>query len=170
MREHRLDRAIDWLRRAVQLESSNHWYQFFLAYLEDQAHATDQALSHYTAALALRPRSPWPRFSRAKIYRAMGQWDFALEDMKIALENSRDRPEAARVHLEMGYLYHEVGDFASARREYNRLIQLDGLGTIRSGCPSQPGQHGCRVGRDRTCPAGVRWLAFREFWRHIGPY
>ena len=128
MRERRLGRAIDWLRRATQLESSNHWYQFFLAYLEDQAHATDQALSHYTAALALRPQSPWVRFSRAKIYRAMGQWDFALEDMKIALDMLSSRPEAARVHLEMGYLYYEVGDFASARNEYTRLIQLDGSG------------------------------------------
>ncbi len=128
MRERRLDQAIDWLRRAAQLESSNHWYQFFLAYLEDQAHATNQALSHYTAALALRPQSPWVRFSRAKIFRAMGQWDFALDDMKIALELLSDRPEAARVHLEMGYLYHEVGDFESARLEYSRLIQLDGSG------------------------------------------
>ena len=83
--------------RAAQLESNNHWYQFFLAYLEDQANAKDQALSHYTAALALRPQSPWVRFSRAKIYRATGQWDFALEDMETALETAQsDRPEAAQ--------------------------------------------------------------------------
>ena len=128
MRERRLGRAIDWLRRATQLKPGNHWYQFFLAYLEDQAHATDQALSHYTAALVLRPESPWVLFSRAKIYRAMGQWNYALEDMRIALEKLSSRPEAARVHLEMGYLYYEVGDFARARAEYTRLIQLDGSG------------------------------------------
>ena len=58
----------------------------------------------------------------------MGRWDFALDDMKIALEMLADRPEAARVHLEMGYLYHELGDFQSARDHYNRLIELDATG------------------------------------------
>ena len=127
-RQRQLDRAIEWLRRAAQLSSSNHWYQFFLAYLEDQAHSMDQALSHYTAALALRPESPWVRFSRAKIYRAMGRWDFALEDMKTALDLLSARPEAARVHLEMGYLHYELGDFSSARREYDSVIELDAAG------------------------------------------
>ncbi len=132
LREQRDGQAIEWLRRAAQLESDNHWYQFFLAYLEDQAGYTDEALSHYTAAVALRPQSPWVRFSRARIYRSKGRWDFALDDMKSALELLYGRPEAAQVHLEMGYLYHELGDFPHARREYNTLITLSPTGpTVR---------------------------------------
>ena len=128
LREQRVGRSIEWLRRAAQLKSDNHWYQYFLAYLEDRAGSTDEALAHYTVAVALRPQSPWVRFSRARIYRSKGRWDFALADMKIALERLADRPEAARVHLEMGYLYHELGDFPQARLEYNRLIALDPTG------------------------------------------
>ena len=124
VREQRVGQAIEWLRRAAQLKSDNHWYQYFLAYLEDRAGFTDEALSHYTAAVALRPESPWVRFSRARIYRSKGRWDFALADMKSALALLSGRPEAARVHLEMGYLYHELGDFPKARHEYHSLIAL----------------------------------------------
>jgi eukaryotic-like serine/threonine-protein kinase len=128
LREQRVGQAIEWLRRAAQLKSDNHWYQYFLAYLEDRAGYTDEALSHYTAAVALRPQSPWVRFSRARIYRSKGRWDFALADMQSALEMLSGRPEAARIRLEMGYLYHELGDFRRAREEYNTLIELGSSG------------------------------------------
>jgi eukaryotic-like serine/threonine-protein kinase len=128
LREQRVGRSIEWLRRAAHLKSDNHWYQYFLAYLEDRAANTDEAFSHYAAAVALRPQSPWVRFSRARIYRSKGLWDDALADMKSALELLSGRPEAARVHLEMGYLYHELGDFLQARREYNSLIALGPTG------------------------------------------
>jgi eukaryotic-like serine/threonine-protein kinase len=129
LREQRLDRAIEWLRRAAQLRSDDHWYQYFLAYLEDRAGSMDEALSHYTAAVALRPQSPWVRFSRARLYRSKGRWDFALADMENSLLMLSGRPEAARVHLEMGYLYHELGDFDGARREYKNVIDLDPSGS-----------------------------------------
>ncbi len=57
-----------------------------------------------------------------------GRWDIALDDMKIALQVLSDRPEAARVHLEMGYVYYELGDFQAARREYTSILRLDASG------------------------------------------
>ena len=130
-REGRRRRAIDWLQRAARLRRDNYWYQFFLAYLEDKAGYMDDALNHYSMAAALKPESPWVRFSRARLYRSKGRWDWALDDIKTALETLTDRPEAARVHLELGYLYQELGDFAAARSEYDRVIASDHSGDLR---------------------------------------
>ena len=55
LRERRLDRAIEWLRRAAQLESNNHWYQYFLAYLEDKAHPWTRRSAITPPPSALRP-------------------------------------------------------------------------------------------------------------------
>ncbi len=132
LREKRYSRAMEWLRRAVQLEPRNHWYQYFLAYLEDTAGYKDEALAHYYVALVIEPKSPWILFSRARLYRSKGGFDTALEDMKTALAMLAGRPEAGRVHLELGYLYHELGNFRDARVEYDRVIQLDTSGTYAS--------------------------------------
>jgi serine/threonine protein kinase/predicted Zn-dependent protease len=124
LRAERLDRAVEWLRRAVQIQPDNHWYQYFLAYLEDKAGSVDEALRDYSIAIAHRPDSPWVQFSRARLYRSKGRWETALEDMKNALHMLRGRPEAAKVQLELGYLYYELGDFPRARREYDSVIAV----------------------------------------------
>ncbi|HKI16992.1 MAG TPA: protein kinase, partial [Isosphaeraceae bacterium] len=121
-REGRSGRAIAWLERAVWLRWENYWHQYFLAFLEDQAHRTDDAMVHYNVAVALKPSSPWVRFSRARLNRSKGRWEWATDDLKLALEAFRGRPEAAQVHLELGYLYQELGDFTMARREYGRIL------------------------------------------------
>ena len=117
---------MEWLRRAAQLaelESRNsYWYRYFLAYLEDQAGSKDEALKDYSVALALKPKAPWVRFSRARLYRSKGRWENALDDLKSSLAMLGDQPEAGKVHLELGYLYQELGDFPGARREYAHLI------------------------------------------------
>ncbi len=118
-------RAIQWMRHAVKLEQNNYWYQYFLAYVEDQDGLMDEALNHYTTAMALKPNSPWVRFSRAKIYRSKGAWTDAVVDMNAALDELRGEPEARKVHLELGYLYQELGDFARAREEYEQVTKSD---------------------------------------------
>ncbi len=47
--------------------------------------------------------------------------------MKTALEELAGRPEARQVHLELGYLHHELGDFDRARREYDRVTKSDNV-------------------------------------------
>jgi len=121
--------AIDWLQRAAWLRRDNYWYHFLLAYLEDEAGFVDDALDHYSVAAALKPESPGVRFSRARLYRSKGRWDWAIEDLTSVLEKLKDRPEAPRVHLELGYLYQELGNFPGARSEYDEVIKLDRSGT-----------------------------------------
>ncbi|MBV8488263.1 MAG: tetratricopeptide repeat protein, partial [Planctomycetaceae bacterium] len=115
--------AIEWMERAVTLDSGNYWYLFYLAYLEDQERLPDEAQIHYSSAVARRPSSPWVRFSGARLYRARGRWDRALNDLKQAKELLRDRPEALRIALELGLLYLGLGKFQEAAREYYEVIK-----------------------------------------------
>jgi len=65
------------------------------------------------------------RFSRARLNRSKGRWDWAIDDLSVALDAFKARPEASQVRLELGYLYQELGNFTAARREYNRIIDSD---------------------------------------------
>jgi tetratricopeptide (TPR) repeat protein len=125
LRADRRPRAIQWMRHAVRIEQDNYWYQYFLAYIEDQSGLMDEALNHYSIAVALKPKSPWVRFSRARLYRSKGLWSSAIEDMNTALDELQDRPEARQVRLELGYVYQELGDFARARDEYDDVTKSD---------------------------------------------
>ncbi len=129
-RADRLSRAIEWLERASRLPGgNNYWYHFLLGYLQDKAGRTDEAFNNYNIACSLREESPWVLFSRARIYRARGQWDHAREDIASALEKLKDRPEAAtQVRLELAYLYQELGDFSQARRQCELIIAADNSG------------------------------------------
>jgi len=127
-RRGRLPGAIDWLERAVHLNEKNYWYQFLLAFLKDEAGYVDEALNHYSIAAALEPESPGVRFSRARLYRAKGRWDQALDDIRSALAKLSGQPEAVRVRLELGYLHQELGNFKEADDEYRAVIETDDSG------------------------------------------
>ena len=77
-------RAIEWLQQAAKLDWPNYWYQFYLAYLEDQAELFEEALGHYNVAVAIQPDSPWARFSQARLYRTKGMWSWALDGFREA--------------------------------------------------------------------------------------
>jgi eukaryotic-like serine/threonine-protein kinase len=126
----RFSRAVQWLRRAARLEPNNYWYQYFLAFLEDQNGEFDAALEHYSVACALHPDLPRVQFSRARLYRSKGRWDVAIEDMKAALNKLSGRPESSQVQLELGYVYQELGDFAKARQQYEDVIKKDPLSSV----------------------------------------
>ncbi|AMV37196.1 serine/threonine-protein kinase [Planctomyces sp. SH-PL62] len=118
-------RAISWLQRAVRIDWSNYWYQFYLGYLEDEEGAEDEALYQYSVAAAVKPESPWVLFSRARIYRKKGRWTWALEDLQRSLELMGPRPEALKVRLEMGYVHQALGDFPRARAQYHEVVKAD---------------------------------------------
>jgi len=122
---NRRSRAIEWLQRAVRIDGSNYWYQFYLGFLEDKAGLTDEALDQYGIAAALKPESPWVLFSRARLYRARGRWSWAIEDLNRALRLMGDRPDSLRVRLELGYVHQALGDFAGAREHYEAILAVD---------------------------------------------
>ena len=118
----RSKRAIEWMQQAVWLDWSNYWYQFYLAYLLGEEGLADEALDHYSAAVACQPDSPWVRFNRARIYRANGRWSWALDDLLMARKLMGNRPESLQVALEIGVLHWSLGNFAQAANEYRGII------------------------------------------------
>jgi tetratricopeptide (TPR) repeat protein len=110
------------LQQSVWLEWSNYWYEFYLAYLLDQEGLEDEALDHYSAAVACQSNSPWVRFNRARIYRSKGRWSWALDDLLEARKLLASRAESLRVALEIGLLHWSLGHFAQAADEYRGII------------------------------------------------
>jgi serine/threonine protein kinase/Tfp pilus assembly protein PilF len=121
--QRRRSRAIEWLIRAAWLEWENYWYQFYLAFLEDQAGLLDDALVHYSVAAGRQPESAGVRYSRARLYRARGRWSLALDDFRTARSLMGERPESLQVALELGYLHQALGNYDEARAEYAALIR-----------------------------------------------
>ncbi len=119
------DRAIQWLQRAVRIDWSNYWYQFYLGYLEDEGGWEDDALDSYSVAAAVKPDSPWVLYSRARLYRKKGRWSWAVEDLERSLVLMAGRPESLKVRLELGYVHQALGDFARARAQYREVLRAD---------------------------------------------
>jgi tetratricopeptide (TPR) repeat protein len=115
-------RAIEWIQQAVWLDWSNYWYQFYLAYLLNQEGLADEALDHYSAAVACQPESSWVRFNRARIYRAKGRWSWALDDLLRARKLMGSRAESLQVALEIGALHWSLGNFVQAANEFRGII------------------------------------------------
>jgi serine/threonine protein kinase/predicted Zn-dependent protease len=125
--------AVAWFKKAVRLDEGNYWYQYSLAFaLDYPAGNVAAALSHYDAAVALKPRSPWVRFTRAHHYREGHQWPLAMENFQRALSDFRALPEADRdrdfesqTRLELGLARQSLGDLAGARAAYAAVIAAD---------------------------------------------
>ncbi|MBV8678095.1 MAG: tetratricopeptide repeat protein, partial [Planctomycetaceae bacterium] len=114
--------ALVWLERAVQLHPDDHWYQFALAYQHDLADHVDRALTHYEAALALRPASPWALANRAHLlWSRRGAWGRARRDLEQALERVDGR-HGVLIRLEYGLVLQRLGDFRGARAAYARVL------------------------------------------------
>ncbi len=114
--------AIEWLQRAVRIDWSNYWYQFYLGFLEDDFGLEAEALVQYDVAAAVKPDSPWVLFSRARLFHKKGAWDQAREDMERALAMLGGRPESIRIRLELGYVHQAMGDFPRARARYAEVL------------------------------------------------
>lgn len=128
--------AIGRLRKSVMLEEGNYWYQFYLAFALDTAGGdSNDALRHYDAAVALKPKSPWVRFSRARLYRGREEWVLAVGEFQRALgdfhaleDSSRDKEFESQVRLELGLTRQSLGDLAGARGEYAIVTAMDRSG------------------------------------------
>lgn len=108
--QDRSDQTLRWLERAVHLEPDRYWAHAFLADVALHANDLIRAEAHYTAALALDPRSPWAHFGRAQAHLALGDWREARDDLDDAIALAANRqlafPEAlaarALAHRNLG--------------------------------------------------------------------
>ena len=122
--------AAEWFKRAVRLDESNALFHYYLAYAHDHPGGNAAAVvRHYDAAVALKPRSPWVRFTRARYYRMERDWGLAGEDLERALADFRALPTSDRdpefesqTRLELGLVKQSLGDLAGARAEYDAVV------------------------------------------------
>ena len=133
VRQGRRAEAVAAFCKAVRVEPGNYWFQYYLAYTYDSAGVElTEALRHYDVAVALKPQSPWVRFSRARLYRVRGAWSLAMDDLQHALSDflglppsSRDEAFERQTRVELGLVRQSLGDLAGARAEYAAVIASD---------------------------------------------
>ena len=82
----------------------------------------NDAITHYTEAIALNPERVGAYNNRGNAYRITGDFDAALEDFNKAIELN---PEDAEVYSNRGLVYDDTGDFATALEDYNKAIALN---------------------------------------------
>ena len=118
------------LKRAVSLRPDQFWDQFALAYHHALYCDAGRAMSHYDAAIALRPNSSWARFNRAQLaWSRQGAWERALVDLDFV----RARPDGLDsdlLALELGRIAQRLGDFPSALEHYEAVIATNAAGDL----------------------------------------
>jgi tetratricopeptide (TPR) repeat protein len=117
----RLEETITWLERAVRLEPSNYWSQFYLGYYHWEAGHIQQALEHDQAAVALRPGSPWAWFNLALLHHASNDLEQAMGDLNQALAAARDF-DFLQARLQLGEVKRSLGDSAGARTAFEWVM------------------------------------------------
>ncbi len=126
--EARPKRAEAWLERAHQIDESDFWSHYYLGYFYDRAGKAPNALVHYGAAIALRPDSPWPRYSRGQLLVARGAPARAAADLEKAIElatispGSVD-PRTLDARLNLALAYQQIGQFRQAKSLYLDIIE-----------------------------------------------
>ncbi|MEO6811268.1 MAG: protein kinase, partial [Isosphaeraceae bacterium] len=121
------DGTLAWLKRACQLRPDDYWAQFSLAEYQMRLGYDDEALKHFDIAVALRPRSPWAYYNRARIYGLRkGVWDRAIDDLDRAVANaSRAGFEYGEARLERGKARLALGDLIGARADFDAVLAAD---------------------------------------------
>jgi tetratricopeptide (TPR) repeat protein len=131
---------------ALQQVQKDRQYRGLLATGEQQlaAHDTSAAIEAFSGALALRPDSMVSHFRRGAAYRAQGQREDAIRDLREAI---RLAPDATAPFVALGDLYDAEGDWVRAADAYDeaasRLKDQDpallyklALARYRAGAPA----------------------------------
>lgn len=82
---------------------------------------TDAALSAFSRAIELNPRSYSTRFNRATVYKQLKNWDGMVADLSEAI---RLNPDYADAYAERGKLYAHLGHLDEALSDYGKYVSL----------------------------------------------
>lgn len=122
-RAQRLSEAIQFYRRATQLDGSYFEAHYALGLATFAARNFKAAAAAWETAIAIRPDSSDARYNFALTLKAAGHMPEAADELEKLLAL---HPDEARGHLTLGNLYAEqLADKARARRHYQRVLQLD---------------------------------------------
>jgi len=119
----RLAEAIQFYRRATQLDGSYFEAYYSLGRASFDARSFTVAAAAWETAIAIRPDSGDARYNFALTLKAAGYPREAAEELEKLLAL---HPDEARGHLTLGNLYAEqLADKPRARLHYNQVLQLD---------------------------------------------
>jgi tetratricopeptide (TPR) repeat protein len=122
-RAQRLSEAIQFYRRATQLDGSYFEAHYSLGLATFAARSFKAATAAWETAIAIRPDSSDARYNFALTLKAAGHMPEAADELEKLLAL---HPDEARGHLTLGNLYAEqLADKPRARRHYQRVLQLD---------------------------------------------
>lgn len=85
----------------------------------------DLALGHFEAAVADMPTFSTAHYDLGTVLQEQNQLDEATNEYKLTLFYTGDAVEASRAHNNLGALFLQRGDLASALAEYNAALQID---------------------------------------------
>lgn len=124
--EHRARRtaeALQFYRRATQLDGSYFEAYYLLGTAAYELRSFSTAAAAWEMALAIRPESSDARYNFALTLKAAGYLRDAVAELEKLLAL---HPDEARAHLILGNLYGEkLKDVPRARQHYQRVLQLD---------------------------------------------
>lgn len=89
--------------------------------LEKSGHTRD-ALTQYTHALSLEPKSQLARFKKASVLRKLGLYEQAVEELETLKE---DIPEEAVLFYHLGLCYKALYDKGAAVRNFTTALSLE---------------------------------------------
>jgi len=122
-RAGRTTEAIQFYRRAIQLDGSYFEAHYSLGLVAFTARSFKTSAAAWETAIALRPDSRDARYNFALTLKAAGHPQEAADELEKLLSL---HPDEAQGHLTLGNLYAEqLGDKPRARRHYQRVLQLD---------------------------------------------
>jgi type IV pilus assembly protein PilF len=87
MRDGQESVALKKLRRAIEIDPEHSQAHNVIAILYDRLGEGAQAAKHYDRAAALDPRDPYIRNARGSFYCKQEQYDLALQEFDLALDN-----------------------------------------------------------------------------------
>jgi superkiller protein 3 len=118
------------LRRAVFRHPGDYWVHFDLANAASNAESAvgriqypqpEEAVRHLTAALAIRPRSPYAHANLGTALDAQAKYDEAVAEYREAI---RLKPGSADFHISLGYALNQQGKCGDAIAAYREAIRL----------------------------------------------
>ncbi|PKS09994.1 hypothetical protein jhhlp_004618 [Lomentospora prolificans] len=129
-----LDRAYTQYRAAADINPTNAVLACCIGSVMEKQNRMARSLQYYTQAIGLSPRSVQPRFRRARVLIARGDYVAAREELLILRDLA---PDEAMVHFLLGSLYKLMNEKRLALRHFTFALGLDPRLQRKSKTPSR---------------------------------
>jgi len=121
----RYDEAIDVLKPAIQAHPDRALLWNTLGTVLTDMDQADQAVIFFTECLRLDPRHAKARYNRSNLLFAMGDTEQALEDCRVAYEETKVPDEKATIRIALATMQLASGDLSQGWESYEARLSPD---------------------------------------------